>query len=129
MFNKFALVITGLMLTVSSVGCCCFGHRYNANYPGGSGGGCAPCNSYAPQGGGYYPPAQQGAFYQGADPSQTAYFGGGMSQTAYAPIQSSYAPTQSAYIPSSTAAMMPGAIQGPPIYNTAVVPTATLPMY
>ena len=125
MFNKFALVIMGLMLTVSSVGCCCFGQGYNTGYRSG---GCAPCGGGAPAGG-YYPPAQQGAFYQGADMSQTAYVGSSYSQTAYAPVQSSYAPTQSAYIPAQTAAMMPGAIQGPPIYNTAVVPTATLPLY
>jgi len=121
MFNKFALVFMGLMVTVSSVGCCCFGgYPYNSSYRQG---GCAPCNSCPPQGGGggYYPP-QQGAFYQGADPSQTAFATGSLSQTAYAPMQSSYSPIQSA-------ALMPGAIQGPPIYNTAVVPTATLPMY
>ena len=124
MFNKFALVFMGLMLTMTSVGCCCFGgYGYSANR-------CAPCNNgCAPQGGGGYYPPQQGAFYQGADPSQTAFATGGLSQTAYAPIQQGYAPTQSAMIPSSTAALMPGAIQGPPIYNTAAVPMAALPTY
>ncbi len=121
MFNKFALVITGLMLTVSSVGCCCFGgYGYGTGY--GMRGGCPPCNNgCAPMGGAYYQPPQQGAFYQG-DTSQTAFATGGYTTTALAP-------TQSAFVPTSTAALMPGAIQGPPIYNTAVLPGSTLPVY
>lgn len=124
MFNKFALFAMGLMLTVSSVGCCCFGNPYSSAYRGG---GCAPCNGGCSPAGGYYP--QQGAFYQGADATQTAYMSSSMTQTAFSPTPAAYAPTQSAFVPTQTAAMMPGAIQGPPIYNTAVVPTATLPMY
>lgn len=121
MFNKFASVILGLALTMTSAGCCgCFGHgMYGANR-------CAPCNNGCAPGGGYYPP--QGAYYQGAMTSQTA-FAGDMTQTAFAPVSTGFAPTASAYVPTSTAALMPGAIQGPPIYNTAVVPANTLPMY
>ena len=121
MFNKFALVFTGLMLTVSSVGCCCLGgYGYGANY---GARGCAPCNNgCAPAGGGYYPQTQQGAFYQGADPSQTAFATGGFSQTAYAP-------GQSAYLPAQTAGLIPGAIQGPPIYQNAMIPVNSLPTY
>ena len=112
MFNKFALALTGLVLTVSSVGCCCLGgYGYGAGYGMRS---CPPCNSCPPAGGTYYQPAQ-GAFYQGFDSTQTAYAGG-------------LAPTQSAFIPSSTA-MAPGAIMGQPIYSTAVVPASTLPLY
>lgn len=112
MFNKFALLITGLMLTVSSVGCCCLGgYGYGAGY---GARGCPPCNNgCAPMGGAYYQP-QQGAFYQGMDASQTAFVGGGIT------------PTQSAFVPTTTA-LAP--IQGPPIYNTAILPGSTLPVY
>lgn len=117
MFNKFALVVTGLMLAVSSVGCCCLhGAGYGAGYRPM---GCPPCNSCPPAGGGYY---QQGAFYQGDMTTQTAYVSG-VSQTAMVPVQS-------AALPTTTAAALPGAIQGPPIYtNTAVLPGAALPAY
>lgn len=124
MFKKLALVTMGLMMTVSSVGCCCFGW-------GGYGSGygmnrCAPCNNGCAPAGTYYPP--QGAFYQGAVTSQTAFVD--PTQTAYAPISTGYtSTTASAFVPTSTAALMPGAIQGPPIYNTAVVPANNLPMY
>jgi hypothetical protein len=61
--------------------------------------------------------------------SQTAFVGDA-SSTAYAPITTGYTTTTaSAYVPTSTAALMPGAIQGPPIYNTAVVPVNSLPVY
>ncbi len=128
MFNKFALVFAGLMLTVSSVGCCCLGgYGYGANY---GSRGCAPCNNgCAPAGGGGFYPPQTGAVFPGIDSSQTAFATGGLSQTAYAPMQSSFAPTQSAFIPSSTAALMPGAIQGQPIYLNANAPVNNLPMY
>ena len=113
MFNKFALVITGLMLTVSSVGCCCLGgYGYGTGYGMNR---CAPCNNgCAPAGGGggYFP--QTGQVYQG-DMSQTAFAPGGYTQSAFVPVQS--------------ASMMPGAIQGAPIYNTAVVPVNSLPTY
>lgn len=115
MFNKCAFVILGLTLTVTSVGCCCLG---GYGYGSGYGNRCAPCNNgCAPQGGTYYPPAQ--SFYQG-----------GATQTAYATdfSQGGFAPTASAFVP-TTMAMAPAPIQGPPIYNTAVIPTATLPMY
>ena len=118
MFNRIALVIAGLMLTVSSVGCCCLG-GYGVGY---GNRGCAPCNNGCPpagSGAGYY---QQGAFYQGADASQTAFSSSAFTQSAYVPMQSAGVTT--------TAAAIPGAIQGPPIYlNTATVPTATLPLY
>jgi hypothetical protein len=112
MFNKFAMLVMGLMVTVSSAGCCCLGGAM-----GGAGYGpnrCAPCNSCPPAagGGGYYP--QTGQLYQG-DMSQTAYSTG------------TY--TQSAFVPASTAALMPGAIQGAPIYNTATIPVNALPTY
>lgn len=118
MFNKFALVITGLMLTVSSVGCCCLhgAGGYGAGYRPM---GCPPCNNSCPPAGGYY---QQGAFYQG-DMTQSAYVSG-VSQSAMVPVQS-------ASLPLTTAAA-PGAIQGPPIYapsSTAVLPGAALPLY
>ena len=120
MFNKFALVVMGLMLTVSSVGCCCLGgYGYGSGYR--MGGGCPPCNnSCPPAGGGYYPP-QTGAFYQGMTTSQTAYATDGITPTAFAPMQSAYTPM--------TAAAIPGAIQGPPIYQNALMPQNTLPLY
>ena len=108
MFNKFALAFTGLMLTVSSVGCCCLGgYGYGTGY--GMRGGCPPCpNACSPMGTAYY------------SPSQTAYAPAmDMSQTAFAPSNAVYAPTTTALAP----------IQGQPIYNTAVVPGATLPLY
>lgn len=116
MFNKFAFVVLGLTLSVTSVGCCCFGgYGYGSGYGANR---CAPCNNGCAPQGNYYPPAQ-GAFYQG-----------GATQTAYVsdPSQMSYAPTASAFMPTTTA-MAPAPIAGPPIYNTAVIPTATLPMY
>lgn len=117
MFNKFAFVVLGLTLTVTSVGCCCFGgYGYGSGYGANR---CAPCNNGCAPQGNYYAPAQ-GAFYQGMA-TQTA-FAGDLNQTTYTP-------TASAYVPTQTAAMIPGAIQGPPIYNTAVIPTATLPLY
>ena len=112
MFNKFALVMAGL-LTMSSVGCCCLG---GAGYGAGYGANrCAPCNNgCSPQGGGGYYPPQTGALFQG-DTSQAAYSQGGY--------------TQSAFVPTTTA-LMPGAINGPPIYNTAsAIPMNTLPTY
>jgi hypothetical protein len=120
MFNKLAFVILGLTASVTSIGCCCFG-----GYPYGSGyraGGCAPCNNGCAPQGQYYPPAQ-GAFYSGGA-TQTAYVD--PNQAAFAPVSNAYMPSASAYVPTSTA-LAP--IQGPPIYNTAVIPTATLPMY
>lgn len=109
MFNKIVLVITGLMLTVSSVGCCCLhGTGYGAGY---GMRGCPPCNNGCAPAGGYYPPAQ-GAFYQGGmDAASTAML-----------------PTTQTVIAPSTAALAP--IQGTPIYSqSAVVPGATLPLY
>ena len=120
MFNKLVLVLTGLVLTLSSVGCCgCLhGYVYGANY----GNRCAPCNNgCAPAGGGYYPPVQ-GAFYSG-DMSQTAFAPSGYTSTAFAPVSSAYVPT------ATTAAIPGGVIQGQPIYNTAVVPMSSLPPY
>ena len=109
MFNKFALVITGLMLTVSSVGCCCLhGSGYGTGY--GMRGGCAPCNNgCSPAGGTYYPPAQ-GAYYQGMDATSTAMV-----------------PTMQTVVAPTTTALAP--IQGAPIYNQAVLPGSTLPLY
>ena len=126
MFNRFALVFAGLMLTVSSVGCCCLGgYGYGTGYGARS---CPPCNNgCAPAGGGYYP--QQGAFLPGMDTSQTAYSTSGFSQTAFAPVQSSMAPTTAAFVPTQSAALIPGAVQGPPIYNNAFAPTNSLPLY
>ena len=109
MFKKYALVTTGLMLAVSSVGCC-MSRGYSAGYP--MGGGCSPCNNgCSPAGAGYVPQGAQ--LYQGD-----------MSQTAYAPA--GY--TQSAYVPQQTATA-PAVIQGAPIYNTAVIPVNSLPTY
>jgi len=121
MFNKLALVLTGLMLTVSSVGCCCLGgYGYGTNYRG----GCAPCNNgCAPAGGGGYYPPVQGAFYSG-DMSQTAFTSTGYTATAMAPVSSAYVPTTT-----TTAAAIPGVIQGQPIYNTAAFPMTSLPSY
>jgi len=113
MFNKYALLFSGLMLAVSSVGCCCLGRGgYQAGYP--MGGGCAPCqNGCSPAGAAYVP--------QGAQVYQ-----GDMSQTAFAPAGYT---TQSAFVPQQTATAIPGVIQGAPIYNTAVVPVNSLPTY
>ena len=120
MFTKFALVITGLMLTVSSVGCCCMGYGYGAGYRN----GCAPCNNGCSPAGGGYQVAPMGYTTQGAqvfqgDMSQTAYSPNGFSQSAFV------TPSQSAYISTPQTALAP--IQGPPIYNTAVV--NSLPTY
>ncbi len=110
MFKKYASVTMGLMLAVSSVGCC-MSRGYTAGYPMG-GGGCSPCNNgCSPAGAGYVPQGAQ--LYQGD-----------MSQTAYAPA--GY--TQSAYVPQQTAAA-PAVIQGAPIYNTAMVPVNPLPTW
>lgn len=121
MAKKFALVVLGLMLTVSSVGCCCLGgYGYGAGYGMNR---CAPCNNgCAPGGAGTYYPPQTGAIFPGA--MTTAYAGDmTMSQTAYVP-------SSSTFVAPSTAAAIPGAIVGQPIYtNTAVVPTASLPLY
>lgn len=119
MFNRIALVIAGLMLTVSSVGCCCLGgYGYGAGY---GARGCQPCNNGCPPaGGGYY---QQGAMYQGADISQQAFSTSSFTQSAYVPTMQSAGMT-------TTASAIPGAIQGPPVYlNTATVPAASLPLY
>ena len=111
MFNKFAFVFAGLMLTVSSVGCCCLGgYGYGAGYGMNR---CAPCNNGCPPAGGGYIP-QTGQLYQGD-----------MSQTAFAPV--SY--QQQAFVPAQTATVIPGAIQGAPIYQQAVVPVNSLPTY
>lgn len=124
MFNKLALVLTGLMVAVSSAGCCgCLhGYGYGANY----GNRCAPCNNgCAPAGGGGFYPPVQGAYYSG-DMSQTAFASGGYTSTAFAPVSSAYIPTAT----TTTAAAAPGGvIQGAPIYNTAVVPMSSLPPY
>ena len=110
MFKKYALVSAGLMLAVSSVGCCCLGRGYSAGYP--MGGGCSPCNNgCSPAGGGYIP--QTGQVYQGD-----------LSQTAFAPGYN----TQSAFVPQQTATA-PAVIQGAPIYNTAIVPVNPLPTF
>ncbi len=113
MFNKYALVFTGLMMAVSSVGCCCFGRSgYTAGYP--MGGGCAPCqNGCSPAGAGYVPQGAQ--LYQGD-----------MSQTAFAPAGYT---TQSAFIPQQTVTA-PAVVQGAPIYNNAaLVPVNPLPTF
>jgi hypothetical protein len=110
MFNKFALVITGLMLTVSSVGCCCLG-----GYGWGSGYrmGCPPCNNTCPPATGYYP--QTGAYAPMIDANQTAFAPTSITPTAYAP---------------TTTAALPGTIPGPTImYQSAVAPVNTLPTY
>ena len=124
MFNRFAVVLAGLMLTLSSVGCCCLhGSGYGAGY--GMRNSCPPCNNgCAPMGGGgtYYQPAQ-GAFLPGIDSSQTAYSSQSFSQTAFSPTPAAYAPISAASMPISTATV-PGAIQGPPI-----VQGSTLPLY
>ena len=115
MFNKFAFVSLGLMLTVSSVGCCCLGAMHGAGYGMNR---CSPCNSpcntggCSPAGGGYIP--QTGQLYQGD-----------MSQTAFAPM--GY--TQQAYVPNQTATASPGAIPGAPIYQQSMVPVNGLPTY
>lgn len=109
MFNKFALAFTGLMLTVSSVGCCCLGGGYGAGY-GYRPGGCPPCpNTCSPMGTAMY------------SQSQTAFAPADMATTAYVPANTAYAPM-------TTTALAP--IQGPAIMSTtAVVPGATLPLY
>lgn len=112
MFSKIALVVTGLMVTVSSVGCCCLGgYGYGAGYGMNR---CAPCNNgCAPAGGGYLP--QTGQLYQSD-----------FSQASLAPV--GY--TQAAFVPTQTATVIPGAIQGAPIYNSAaLVPVNSLPTY
>jgi hypothetical protein len=110
MFNKFAFVVAGLMLSVSSVGCClCSGMGYGTGY----GSRCAPCNngcSPAGAGGGYIP--STGQLYQGD-----------MSQAAFAPV-GGYG-TQQAFAPMQTATV----IQGAPIYQQAIVPVNSLPTY
>lgn len=113
MFRKFALLCAGMMLTVSSVGCClCGGYGWGANR-------CSPCtNGCSPTGGGYIP--------QGYVPQTGQLYQGDMSQTALAPV--GY--TQSAFVPAQTATAIPGAIQGPPIYQQAVnVPMNSLPTF
>ena len=113
MFNKYALVFTGLMMAVSSVGCCCFGRSgYTAGYP--MGGGCAPCqNGCSPAGAGYVPQGAQ--LYQGD-----------MSQTAFAPVGYT---TQSAFVPQQTTTA-PAVVQGAAIYNNAaLVPVNPLPTF
>jgi len=107
MFNKFALLVTGLMLTVSSVGCClCSGMGYNTGYGMNR---CSPCNNgCSPAGAGYIP--STGQLYQGD-----------MSQTAFAPV--TY--TQQAFVPNQTATV----IQGAPIYQQAMGPVNSLPTY
>ena len=127
MFNKFALLFAGLMLTCSSVGCC-LGYGYNAGY---GARGCAPCNQGCPPaggGGGYYP--QTGAFYNGMDTTQTAYMNSGMTTTALAPIANGgyTTTTASAFTPTTTAAA-PGPIMGQPIYLNAGAPVNSLPTY
>ena len=119
MFKKFALVITGLMLTVSSVGCCCLGGGYGMGGSGYRGMGCPPCNNGCSPAGGGYQVAPTGYTTQGAQ-----VFQGDMSQTAYAPGGYS----QSAYVsPMQSTALAP--IQGAPIYNTAAIPVNGLPTY
>jgi hypothetical protein len=110
MFNKCALLITGLLMTVSSVGCCCLGGgAYGAGYGMNR---CAPCNNGCSPAGGYIP-------------STTQLYQTDMSQTAFAPA--GY--TQSAFVPTQTATVIPGAIQGAPIYQQAIVPVNSLPPY
>lgn len=118
MFNKFALLFAGLMLTVSSVGCCLTGYGYGAGY---GARGCAPCNNGCPPATGYYP--QTGAFYQGYDTTQTAYVGSGLTTTAMAPMSSA-----TTFVPTTTAAA-PAPILGQPIYLNAGVPVNSLPTY
>ncbi len=108
MFNKFAFVVAGLMLSVSSVGCCLCSGMYGAGY----GSRCAPCNNgCSPAGGGYIP--STGQLYQGD-----------LSQAAFAPV-GGYT-TQQAYVPTTQTATM---IQGAPIYQQAILPVNSLPTY
>ncbi len=87
MFKKYASVSLGLMLAVSSVGCC-MSRGYSAGYP--MGGGCSPCNNgCSPAGAGYVPQGAQ--LYQG-DMSQTAFAPAGYTQSAYVPQQTAAAP-------------------------------------
>ncbi|HEY0983902.1 MULTISPECIES: hypothetical protein [unclassified Schlesneria] len=110
MFSKIAHVIAGLMLTVSSVGCCCLGgYGYGAGYGMNR---CAPCNNGCSPSGGYLP--QTGSLYQSD-----------FSQAAFAPGY-----TQAAFVPTQTATVIPGAVQGAAIYNSAaLVPVNGLPTY
>lgn len=68
MSKRIAFLLTGLVLTVNSVGCCCLGGLgYNR---------CQPCGS-CPTGGAYYPPQTTMATTY----DQTAY-SSGLTQTA-----------------------------------------------
>ena len=113
MSKQIAFVLTGLILTLSSVGCCCLGGGYGYGANRCAPCGPAPCGGGCPtSGGGYYPP-QQGAYYQGLDANQTAFVSG---------------PTQTAIVPSSAIIGAP-IMASPGNYTTTTLIPNSLPTY
>ena len=111
MSKQIAFLLTGLSLTLSSMGCCCLsGLGYNK---------CQPCNNGCPTGG-----YQQVGMTQSMD--QTAY-AQGIGQTAYAPGINQTATMNGAMIGTPIMAS-PGFTQ-PGFTQTVLVPSNPLPSY